>query len=862
MKISIKQRAIVFASYNRNDIIADYVVYYLKELRKISNKIVFVCDNDLPEKETRKVTDYTIQVICKRHGSYDFGSYRLGFLWLCDNQYLNNIEELCFINDSCYGPIYPLEDVFKAMDYRTCDFWGLTDSHEKEYHIQSFFLAFRKNTFESLEFNNFVMGFKKEASFEDYVNNYELNFTKVLKDAGFKSDTFISINRNSVLDKYFFIGNGNLTCTPLFLLENGMPLIKVKALSGTFGHDLKDNIFKVKQRIKQLNPELFQLIERDLQQKGIVYEDWQLSPQEIVENTRVVSFDVFDTLLRRPFAKPTDLFLLIEQQYKIKDFCKKRIQAERRARRHHRNQADITIDQIYQELGHKHTFLKEKELELERKLLKPKTDGMRLYEEAVRQGKTIIAISDMYLPQPFIEQVLKDNGFTQISQVFVSNQENCCKGDGKLFKVAMKKLNIREEELVHIGDNLEADKTAPTKLGIRAFHRPKDIDLFFSDLSKTKYKCLYNNVQGLDVSTLVSLFSQHREKDKSAYTELGYHLGGALAVGYCMHIHNLAKQRGNDGILFVSRDGYTLQKVYEKMYPNDIPSYYVYASRKIILRNSAVHNSKKNQNIVYEVFSKECLNGISVTEENIEQYRKEIQEWAENNANNYNKYINTLHITGNKLMSVDMTTKEYTSLYMLRQVFGERLDCGMFSYSYGDACNYPVFSFAKNNWRDEDMPLIVMQEELLTAPESSALSVDENGVFTFAKEDRIEKYRIEKYKEIMEGILEFTDDYKRCLAGYNIPFTFHFWQILFSHYTHIHHYGDDMLMKHVYHNDVGQQNYDTLYSFCIEKKPSNTIDVGRLYHKYKKHLKTIRIFIYCSIIETIALIITLILLLL
>ena len=115
---------------------------------------------------------------------------------------------------------------------------------------------------------------------------------------------------------------------------------------------------------------------------------------------------------------------------------------------------------------------------------------------------------------------------------------------------------------------------------------------------------------------------------------------------------------------------------------------------------------------------------------------------------------------------------------------------------------------------------------------------------------------------ITRGILEFTDDYKRCLAGYNIPFTFHFWQILFSHYTHIHHYGDDMLMKHVYHNDVGQQNYDTLYSFCIEKKPSNTIDVGRLYHKYKKHLKTIRIFIYCSIIETIALIITLILLLL
>lgn len=863
MKTSIKDRAIVFASYNKNNIIADYVVYYLKELHKISNKIVFVCDNDLPEKETQKVAEYTIQVISQRHESNDFSSYRLGFIWLCDNQFLDDIEELCFINDSCYGPIYPFKDVFETMDCRTCDLWGMTESYETEYHLQSFFLVFRKKVFKSLVFNNYVMGFRQETSFFDYVNNYEINFTHILEKAGYKSDCFLNINQKDVLDKSFLNGNGNLTLNPLFLIEKGMPLVKVKALNGTFGSELKDDIFEIKQRIKQLNPELFLLIEKDLAQKDTKYEDWQLSPKEIVEDAHVVSFDVFDTLLRRPFAKPTDLFLLIEKHYNIKGFHKKRIQAERKARRHHPQQADVTIEQIYNELSQRYFPLKEKELELERLLLKPKTDGMRIYKEAVKQGKTVIAISDMYLPQPFIEQVLKNNGYTQISHVFVSNQENCCKGNGQLYKVAMKRLNLRADELVHIGDNLESDVIAPSKLGIRAFHRPKDIDLFFNDLSKTKYLCLYKKIKGLDISVLISIFSQHKEKENnaSAYTELGYHLGGALAVGYCMHIHKVAKERGNDGILFVSRDGYTLQKVYEKLYHNDIPSYYVYASRKIILRNSAIHKAKKNQDIVYRLYSKECLNGTPVTEENIGQYQEDFQRWTEINARNYQKYIDNLHITGNKLMSVDLTTKDYTSLYMLRQVFDERLDCGMFSFSYGDACDYPVFCFAHRNWRDDDMPLIVMQEELLTAPENSALSVDENGLFTFAKDNLIEKFRIEKYKEIISGILEFTDDYKCYLAGYNIPFTFRFWNILYNYYTQIHHYGDEMLMKNLYHNDIGQQNYDTVYNFCIEKKPSNTVDIGKLYRKNKKHLKTIRFFIYALVVETIALITTIFLLL-
>lgn len=47
----------------------------------------------------------------------------------------------------------------------------------------------------------------------------------------------------------------------------------------------------------------------------------------------VISFDIFDTLLLRPFIKPTDLFWYIETKYDIQGFCQARILAEVQSRR-------------------------------------------------------------------------------------------------------------------------------------------------------------------------------------------------------------------------------------------------------------------------------------------------------------------------------------------------------------------------------------------------------------------------------------------------------------------------------------------------------------------------------------------------
>lgn len=862
------KRIAVFASYSEDNRIADYVIYYLKALRKVVDGIIFVSDNEMEKGETDKLSGIVSKAICHRHGMYDFGSYRIGYFWALEHGLLDDATELIFANDSCYGPVFPFETVFDGMDKKSCDFWGLLDSYETAHHLLSFFLVFRKNVFTSKVFHNFVSGFIKQESFWDYVYLYERRFTELLENNRFRSAVYIDIDEETRGAFALRCGNGNLTLFPVSLYGWGMPLVKVKAMNGSFGVDLKESSCLLLQKIKAANPELYSVIKHDLDKRGVQQEDRWLTPEEIVGNAKVVSFDIFDTLLSRPYVKPTDLFLHMEEALGMVGFKEQRVRAERKARNRYKGQADVTLDQIYEELDEKYRSLKQEELRYERELLYPKADARSIYDEAVRQGKTIIAISDMYLPQEFLETVLKEKGYTEVSRVFVSNEENCCKGNGLLFQKVLDVLKVKPKDMVHVGDNYEADKEAPERLGIRACHRSSEVQNMFDNPAMMKYKVFAEDNPSLASSVLTGIYARCHAKTEPSnpFMELGYCLGGPLAVGYCQYIHKVARERGNDAILFVSRDGYALHKVYQKMFPDDIPSYYIYASRKLILRNYIDYKNESYFRNVCEIYTEECLQDTVVTHENIERHREQMEQWAATNAENYRKYIDSMHITGQKIMSVDMTTKSYTSLYMLRQVFGDRIDCGMFSISYGDPCDYTTFSYAERTWRMDDVPVLVMQEELITAPERSALSIDEHGNVIFSARNPIEDYRIDKYKEILKGVECFADDFIDVTFGRSVNLTFGLWLKLFHSYVGYSHFGDHELLKSIYHDDICQKTYETLYNVCTPQKKESVqqtigIDNGTLYRKNMKHLKAIRKLVIALCVAVAAIISLLIMLL-
>jgi len=194
------KRVVVFAHYDKDNIVDDYVIYYLKAIKEIADDIIFVSCN--PLKVKNKLDGLASFIIDEQHNEYDFGSYKRGFFYLKNNNLLQNYDELIFANDSCYGPFYSLTKVFEKMD-NTADFWGITKNKfgmikkkNKFYfkvrpHIQSYFLVFNKKIFMSDIFSEFCSSIKHMDIKNDIILNYEIGLSELLVKNNFTCNNYI-----------------------------------------------------------------------------------------------------------------------------------------------------------------------------------------------------------------------------------------------------------------------------------------------------------------------------------------------------------------------------------------------------------------------------------------------------------------------------------------------------------------------------------------------------------------------------------------------------------------------------------------------------------------------------------------------
>lgn len=202
-------RVCIFAHYDKNNIIDDYVIYYLKKLKEANIDIVFISVSNVLNTEVIK--PYTINIIKRDNIGYDFMSWQVGLISVTNIQ---QYDELIFCNDSCYGPLYPLDPILDEFtNDKDIDFWGITDNIQLGYHIQSYFIAFKSNVFNSDTFKEFINSISVEKSKEDIVYKYEVGLTKKLHNSGFKSSVLVSYKeilsnldpKKIYLDKFYRI---------------------------------------------------------------------------------------------------------------------------------------------------------------------------------------------------------------------------------------------------------------------------------------------------------------------------------------------------------------------------------------------------------------------------------------------------------------------------------------------------------------------------------------------------------------------------------------------------------------------------------------------------------------------------------
>ncbi|BFM06255.1 rhamnan synthesis F family protein [Halioxenophilus aromaticivorans] len=169
-------RATVFAHFDKGNIVDDYVYYYLKQLQKISGHIVFVSTAKLNDDDITQLSSMGIQVSCRANLGYDFMSYKLGI----DSLDLSKYDELIICNDSVYGPLQSLEPIFCDSQFKEADVWGITDSHQYSYHLQSYFIVFRKKALNSISFKRFWDNVTELVNKKDIIEKYEVGLSKAL----------------------------------------------------------------------------------------------------------------------------------------------------------------------------------------------------------------------------------------------------------------------------------------------------------------------------------------------------------------------------------------------------------------------------------------------------------------------------------------------------------------------------------------------------------------------------------------------------------------------------------------------------------------------------------------------------------
>lgn len=202
------------------------------------------------------------------------------------------------------------------------------------------------------------------------------------------------------------------------------------------------------------------------------------NPKEAAKEFRrydVISFDVFDTLIFRPYLEPTELFESVAKQIGVPEFRKIRCEMEQKARQEQSKKVgntEVTLDEIYTVIN-RETGIKEevKKIELfeEYRVCYANSYIKQVVEELRKDGKRIIVISDMYLNQIQIGQILKRSGYNTFDAYYISCEYRKSKSSGELYQVVLEQEG-KNGLFAHIGDNIRSDIKQAKRYGIDAFY--------------------------------------------------------------------------------------------------------------------------------------------------------------------------------------------------------------------------------------------------------------------------------------------------------------------------------------------------------------------------------------------------------
>jgi hypothetical protein len=339
----------------------------------------------------------------------------------------------------------------------------------------------------------------------------------------------------------------------------------------------------------------------------------KLYSRTISIDDRVVSFDVFDTAIIRTWLSPEDQFGAIGDDLRSsglfsnsdRAWAELRFAAEVEARRRS-SREEIGFEEIYRVLAERLAWdpgqigrAMEMEFARERRDIRRIGRTFLRIDELRKTAKDPVFLSDTYFSEAQIRNLLAECGEDLgRSMVLVSSAFGYTKFSGNLYPKVLASLNLKNTELIHIGDNPWSDGRSPARYRISS--------QVFLESQPTRYEQILAtaSLQDRQICSAVAgcartarLYNAYDSPHSQAIWNTATNVAGPLLFAYVLWVLNRAEEQHIKRIFFFARDGDILVKIARMLCDwlgFSIECKYLYASRQSFCLASLTEVTKES----------------------------------------------------------------------------------------------------------------------------------------------------------------------------------------------------------------------------------------------------------------------------
>lgn len=189
------RRLVVYVVWDRRGEVEDYVPFALSGFRDQAAHILVVVNGSLSDEGRAKLEPVVDEILVRDNLGFDIWAHKDALTHLGPR--LTEFDELLMTNDTWFGPVRDFAPVFERMAIQQLHFWGMTDHAREEpnpfthrgvlaYHLQSFWIAVRKEMFLSPQWSDYWRDLPQMPGYFDAVLKHETIFTEHFATRGFR----------------------------------------------------------------------------------------------------------------------------------------------------------------------------------------------------------------------------------------------------------------------------------------------------------------------------------------------------------------------------------------------------------------------------------------------------------------------------------------------------------------------------------------------------------------------------------------------------------------------------------------------------------------------------------------------------